>query len=313
MFCTCRIFTPLLHIFNIAHISRFVSLFHVTVFIEGTYLVIHLIIFLLSQLGKKGELEKPTISTLLLFSGLVLFLICSMIDIFKFNFMKYSSTGEQGATINFTTVGALLFMVCLFLNYFFQRIEYFSELTVKEKLEGIAYTDTLTGISNRAKCELTLASLKGDYTIISLDLDYLKYTNDNFGHAEGDKLLLGFSDILKESFSDAHLIGRMGGDEFIIVLPFIDNERCEQDIKCMMDLMCFRTSKEDHIRYSASWGTATSHDTKYQSNVTALDVYLLADTRMYNMKKEHHNQSLGRLYEDLMKNTAISGGTADEH
>jgi diguanylate cyclase (GGDEF)-like protein len=184
-------------------------------------------------------------------------------------------------------------------------------MTVKEKLEGIAYTDALTGISNRAKCELTLASLKENYTIISLDLDYLKYTNDNYGHAEGDKLLLGFANILKESFTDAMLIGRMGGDEFIVILPFINDDRCQRDLKCLMDLMCYRTSKEDHIRYSASWGYATSDDSVFNSNVTALDVYLMADTRMYSMKKEHHNQSLGRLYDDLVKNL-IPGGNADE-
>ena len=301
----------LLHVFNIAHINSFVTFFHITVFIEGIYLIVSLTKFLIKRLRSKGELQVVTKSFVLLVLGLILFMLCSMIDILKFNFMKYSSTGEQTATINFTTVGALLFMVCLFLNYFFQRIEYFSEMTVKEKLEGIAYTDALTGISNRAKCELTLASLKENYTIISLDLDYLKYTNDNYGHAEGDKLLLGFANILKESFTDAMLIGRMGGDEFIVILPFINDDRCQRDLKCLMDLMCYRTSKEDHIRYSASWGYATSDDSVFNSNVTALDVYLMADTRMYSMKKEHHNQSLGRLYDDLVKNL-IPGGNADE-
>ena len=179
-------------------------------------------------------------------------------------------------------------------------------------MEGIAYTDALTGIANRARCELTLAKLDGDYTIISLDLDYLKYTNDNYGHAEGDHLLKGFAGILKESFTEALLIGRMGGDEFIVVLPYIDEERCERAIKCMVDLMCYRTSKEEHIRYSASWGYATNKELAFKAGATAQDVYLLADTKMYSMKKQHHNQSLGRLYDDLLKTCSQKGGSSNE-
>ena len=302
----------MLHAFNIAHICHFVPFFHFTVFIEGIYLVITLALSLKKRLKEKNEFQGITLSSVFLVSGLLLFMVCSMIDIIAFNMHKYSTSGEQSVKINFTTVGALLFMICLFMNYFFQRIEYFSEMTVKEKLEGIAYTDALTGIANRARCELTLARLEGDYTIISLDLDYLKYTNDNYGHGEGDKLLSGFADILKDSFTEASLVGRMGGDEFIIALPFIDEERCERAIKCMVDLMMYRTSNEEHIRYSASWGYATNQELKSKPNATAGDVYLLADTKMYSMKMQHHNQSLGRLYIDLIKTGADKRGNANE-
>ena len=302
----------MMHVFNIAHICNFVALFHVTVIIQGVYLVITLSISLHKRLKEKSEFRGVTLSSVFLVTGLLLFMICAQVDIVFFNLLKYSAEGEQLASINFTTVGALLFMICLFLNYFYHRIEYLSESNVKEKLEGIAYTDALTGIANRARCELTLAKLDGDYTIISLDLDYLKYTNDNYGHAEGDHLLKGFAGILKESFTEALLIGRMGGDEFIVVLPYIDEVRCERAIKCMVDLMCYRTSKEEHIRYSASWGYATNKELAFKAGATAQDVYLLADTKMYSMKKQHHNQSLGRLYDDLLKTCSQKGGSSNE-
>ncbi|SFQ31149.1 diguanylate cyclase (GGDEF) domain-containing protein [Butyrivibrio proteoclasticus] len=302
----------LMHIFNIAHICNFVVLFHFTVLIQGVYMVITLTISLRKRLKEKSEFRGVALSTVFLVAGLLVFMICAQIDIIVFNILKYSAEGEQSASINFTTVGALLFMICLFLNYFYHRIEYLSESSVKEKLEGIAYTDALTGIANRARCELTLAKLDDDYTIISLDLDYLKYTNDNYGHTEGDHLLKGFAAILKESFTEALLIGRMGGDEFIVVLPYIDEERCERAIKCMVDLMCFRTSKEEHIRYSASWGYATNKELSFKAGATAQDVYLLADTKMYSMKKQHHNQSLGRLYDDLLKTFSQKGGNSNE-
>ena len=68
------------------------------------------------------------------------------------------------------------------------------------------------------------------------------------------------------------------------------------------------------MRYSASYGYATSKDEKVQPGPTAQNVYLLADARMYSMKKKHHNQSLGRLYDDLLKamGKKSEGGDSDE-
>jgi diguanylate cyclase (GGDEF)-like protein len=210
------------------------------------------------------------------------------------------------------TFGALVFIMCLLLNYFYHCIEYINESTSKIQLEGLAYNDALTGISNRSKCEQFLAELSGTYTIISLDLDHLKYTNDNYGHAQGDKLISGFSDILQNSFTDASLIGRMGGDEFIVVLPFIDEERTKRDLDGFVDLMNIKNSSGSKLRFSASWGYASSKEKELKSNPSAQKVYLLADQRMYVMKNQHHKQSLGRLYNDLMDKLLDKGGAADE-
>ena len=207
--------------------------------------------------------------------------------------------GEINATINFMTIGSFFFMLCLLVNYFYHCIEYISQATVQNQLEGLAYTDSLTRLSNRAKCELSLANTRGRYTIISIDLDYLKYTNDNYGHSAGDTLLSGFATMLKSSFIDASLVGRMGGDEFIVVLPYIDAPRRDTDLSILSDLMDYRNSKNSKIHYSASWGYAESTDSSLD-NPSAQTVYLLADKRMYFMKKKHHNESLGRLYNDLM-------------
>ncbi len=303
--------TFVLHITNAVHICHFVTVFHLISLIEGLFILISLIIIIIGEFKKSGGKSPRTMSATMLITGFIFYLTCAIIDIIKFNYFKYGSNGEMNVSINFTTIGALLFMICLFLNYFFHRIEYLSDSASKTRLEGLAYSDPLTGLSNRSKCELVMAELSGNYTIISLDLDYLKYTNDNYGHSEGDKLLTGFADILKESFTDAILLGRMGGDEYVIILPFVDENRTKRDINCMIDQMAYRTSKEDHIRYSASWGYATSSESATQG-ISAQGVYLLADQRMYEMKNLHHNQSLGRLYEDLIKKTTHVGGATND-
>ena len=85
--------------------------------------------------------------------------------------------------------------------------------------------DELTGIANRrgflstAKNSLSL-SIRNLYacTLIFIDLDNFKSINDQFGHAEGDKVLLAFSTLMKNTFRDTDVIARIGGDEFVMLL-----------------------------------------------------------------------------------------------
>ena len=301
--------TAIMHILNICHICAFVSWLHILSIIEGVLVISILIVNTVKKyISNKEDLHKRFMSTNVLLFGLIVTLLFSIIDIVKYNVFKYFGMEDINADIDFMTVGALLFSICLLLNYFYHCIEYISEETVKKQLEGLAYTDALTGLFNRTKCELTLAGLKGKYTIISFDLDYLKYTNDNYGHAAGDELLNGFADLLRQSFFDAAIIGRMGGDEFIVILPYVDDNRTENGLALLTDLMIDKNENEPVLRYSASWGYASSESLKPKLTGNAQSVYLLADKRMYTMKKIHHNESLGRLYDDLMKNAALKGG-----
>lgn len=304
--------TALLHILNVVHICHFVQFTHVISLTEGIYIIISLILIMIKRNKATGYFFAGNASASMLILGLLLFLLCSLVDIIKFNVLKFISVGEVNTSINFMTIGALMFMICLVLNYFFHCTESINEATLKKELEGLAYTDSLTGLFNRSKCEVALAELKNDYTIISIDLDYLKYTNDNYGHSSGDKLLSGFADILRNSFTDASLIGRMGGDEFIVILPFIDEDRIDRDLNCFVDLMAYRSSLDKPIKYSASYGLANNHDTEDGVVMTPQNVYLLADTRMYQMKNKHHQDSFGRLYDDLLKHLVEKGGTTNE-
>ncbi|RKM55949.1 diguanylate cyclase [Butyrivibrio sp. CB08] len=304
--------TSFLHLTSNVHICLFVSWFHVFTIIEGIYVIISLIKAVIHESGVAADLRTKTSSTKILIAGLIVFTFCSVIDIVKFNVMKFTKVGEVNAHINFMTVGALIFIMSLLLNYFYHCIEYISESTVKVQLEGLAYTDALTNLSNRARCEQYLADLYGDFTVISLDLDYLKYTNDNYGHDQGDKLLSGFSEIMLGCFTDASLVGRMGGDEFIVVLPYVDEERTERDIQCLSDQLAYRNSQESKLRFSASWGYADSKDKELGGNHSAQNVYLLADKRMYVMKNQHHKQSLGRLYDDLLNKVLGEGGNDEK-
>ena len=161
---------------------------------------------------------------------------------------------------------------------------------MQERLSDFAYTDPLTGLSNRARCEQVMNVISQDrsiYVIISIDLNKLKMVNDTYGHHEGDRLLTGFATILTDCFWDANLIGRMGGDEFVVIMLGEHASSCTKRIHEFHALMSDWNRKEQIFQYSASYGYAYSYEVP---NGSSNEVYMLADSRMDEMKKEHHGR-----------------------
>lgn len=100
---------------------------------------------------------------------------------------------------------------------------------MQEKLQHQAETDPLTGLANRRRffTALLLAgervARKGDRcAVLMLDLDHFKAVNDRYGHAVGDTVLRSFAEILRDSLRSSDLAGRVGGEEFAVLLPHTD-------------------------------------------------------------------------------------------
>jgi diguanylate cyclase (GGDEF)-like protein len=219
-------------------------------------------------------------------------MIASLIDIVIYNYNKYfSAAGETNSNITITTIGALIFVSCLLISYLYYNIYSSNFETMQSHIVNLAYTDALTGLANRARCEQVMAVLSEDrstYTIVSLDLNKLKQVNDTLGHHEGDRLIVGFATILSECFWDANLIGRMGGDEFIVVMTDEHALNCTKRIHELYNIISEWNSKEQSFQYSTSYGYAYSYEVP---NGLASEVYMLADSRMYEMKKEHRSDN----------------------
>ncbi|HTS86988.1 MAG TPA: GGDEF domain-containing protein [Gemmatimonadales bacterium] len=95
-----------------------------------------------------------------------------------------------------------------------------------EQLQSAASTDPLTGLSNRRAMEERLAAELSRTqrhsirtSVVMLDVDRFKEVNDSMGHAAGDRLLLELARILKQQCRSLDAVGRMGGDEFLVILP----------------------------------------------------------------------------------------------
>ena len=81
-----------------------------------------------------------------------------------------------------------------------------------------AETDSLTGLANRRGLARVRARQHAD-TIAMVDLDHFKRVNDTHGHPAGDRLLVAFSRALRQHFRSADLVFRLGGEEFLVILP----------------------------------------------------------------------------------------------
>lgn len=103
------------------------------------------------------------------------------------------------------------------------------ERMMRDKLSALARTDELTGLANRRAVMETLewqvahSHRSGlSLCVLSLDLDYFKRINDTWGHAGGDRVLRAFAGILLSSRREVDRCGRLGGEEFIVVMPDTD-------------------------------------------------------------------------------------------
>ena len=104
-----------------------------------------------------------------------------------------------------------------------------------KKYEEMASVDQLTGLYNRYKfTELfvslyaTMVKRENDMSLIMLDIDHFKNINDTYGHNIGDKVLVDISNILKHYFRNVDIIGRWGGEEFVVLVPTANSTNCEK-------------------------------------------------------------------------------------
>ena len=280
----------ILHFTDLVYINRFFNAVGVLDFIEILWILPTLIRSAIKQQKAlaNSDLEQVVNAEFYIILGFIMMIIMFLIEVgSKFFERFYNDTlaMKTSSTINFLELGMLYFVMCHFIYYFMNSINHMSADRVKVQLEGLAYTDVLTGLKNRAACGEIYPSLSGEYAIISFDLDKLKSVNDNQGHLTGDNMIKAFADILSVVFESADIVARTGGDEFVVIIKNPDKNYCKQRIDNLMSKIQHFNKYNDEYSLSVSAGYAYSDETesgKYS------EVFYLADQRMYKMKEEHH-------------------------
>lgn len=213
------------------------------------------------------------------------------------------------------TIGSIGLTVCqenITINWnkmaVFEQFAAVAAIAVKNALEHqrtkhLALHDTLTGLPNRAQlrqhldAELGLAqSGQSAGAVMFIDLDDLKTVNDHFGHSSGDAVIITASeDIVRAAGADA-FIARVGGDEFVVVLPGKDSPA---DSAQMADRILQTIHKEYEIKGQTIQMSASVGVTRYPLDGTAAEEILKnADAAMYAAKAAGRN--CWRLYEETM-------------
>jgi diguanylate cyclase (GGDEF)-like protein len=161
-------------------------------------------------------------------------------------------------------------------------------------VEQLASQDSLTGIANRRNIEERIEwriARKQEFCVVILDLDRFKQVNDNFGHPAGDNLLQQFSQELRSNIRSTDLVGRWGGDEFIMVLDCdlnLAKSQCERVEKWVLGeytIPAAKGSKEAKFKVHASMGLA-----QWQAGETLQQLITRADSTMYREKEQARSQ-----------------------
>jgi diguanylate cyclase (GGDEF)-like protein len=171
------------------------------------------------------------------------------------------------------------------------RAEVATYETKLKTVEHLAFRDPLTGLANRRSVEERIEwriSRENMFCVVILDLDRFKHVNDTHGHLAGDSLLRQFGEELRSNIRPSDIVGRWGGDEFIMVLD-CDLPGARSQIERMKkwvlgDYTLQVGTTEIKINLDASIGVA-----QWQPGETALQITERADASMYHGKELSRN------------------------
>ena len=264
---------------NIAHLPEFLTAYHTLAVI--VFFVTITVSFL------QWRRNKDSAEGILL-KGILFVLIVLVLELIRFNGEKYAGGFFEGMTVSILPIGIVVFIVSMFAMYVVRMVRSFHENIEKQTLMHIAYTDVLTGVPNRARCEDMFSEYNAnvdEYTIFNFDLNNFKNINDTYGHATGDSLLVDFATIANKTFERYGFFGRMGGDEFIGLINSCDEHKIANLIRELQEeIRKINDNNTREYKVSVSFGYKSKEKLE---DITIWDAYKMADKSMYEYKQAY--------------------------
>lgn len=162
------------------------------------------------------------------------------------------------------------------------------QLRTEEKLKIMAFKDNLTGCYAKSyimeQLDSLLSKKQHDFSLVYIDLDGLKIVNDKFGHNEGDIYIYNISRCIAHALRENDLFARMGGDEFMIILPKCNAENAD----CVMKraLINLEYIKKEKTKYSMSMSYGIVHVDSSLMLFSKEDLIEMVDKKMYESKEK---------------------------
>lgn len=191
-------------------------------------------------------------------------------------------------------IGILVYIICLLCSLVITmaaNLRFKAEAVVYQRL---SQEDRLTGLANRRSFEKCLAELEagtdscGNPALIFMDLNGLKYVNDQFGHNVGDELIVAAAQCIEAAFSGMGSCYRIGGDEFAAVLPAPEGNAASWQQRLEDSLRLY--NKDARHRLSIAFGASLLRDEAGRSKRLS-DWKFEADQAMYACKRRQKEQS----------------------
>ena len=284
------------------------NLVHLPQILVGSHILMILtivLILMISVIDIKVRKQRPTIVMI----GFLIAIAIVIVELIRFNIEKYITGFTKNVYSSDTCFAVLIIVISMLLDYGNKTSKSLYENAQRAVLEQMAYMDELTGLGNRRMCEKKLTELEEKemssdsvYAIVSLDLNFLKHTNDTYGHKKGDELIKSFSDVLSNVFSLYGTVTRTGGDEFVVILDDITEEKVKSLLAQMLEQMEEKNKYASDVILSTAYGYAMKGEIPSKQEKTeeiklkVVDigpraVYRIADDRMYENKRK---SKLGR-------------------
>ena len=176
-------------------------------------------------------------------------------------------------------------------------------IRLKETFQLLANTDAMTGISSRrhliecAEQELKRMHRRGEtMAVIMFDIDRFKSVNDGYGHATGDRAIIAVVDACKKNLREIDWFGRIGGDEFVVVLPDTDLASTLTVVERMRGAICATKILCDDgssISVTASFGLTMSDFSRSFDELLAQSDAALYEAKNRGRNSVWHDQNLG--------------------
>lgn len=173
---------------------------------------------------------------------------------------------------------------------------FFKIKNLESQMRELATYDSMTNLYNRGSCLLELENIirriqkvKSSLTVLYIDIDHFKNINDTHGHDAGDMVIKQFANYLRTSLRESDIIGRIGGKEFLVGLPYTDLEKglaVAEKLRKGVEEELITADNATPIKMTISIGVSAYHSGE-KANST--EILKKADIALYKAKNNGRN------------------------